>query len=53
MADESEIRRLLTAHTFDSVRELLVKHFISKWLGIGHLKVEDTKAHNTGYIKVG
>ena len=53
MGDDSEMSRLRTSHTFDSVRELLVKHFVSKWLGIGHLKVEDTKAHNTSYSKVG
>ena len=53
MGDDSEMSKVRTSHTFDSVRELLVKHFVSKWLGIGHLKAEDTKARNTSYSKVG
>ncbi|CAF1519239.1 unnamed protein product [Rotaria sordida] len=49
---DSESRRKRAADAFDSVRELLISHFVSKHLGIGHLTVDDAKTHNTAYTKV-
>ena len=49
---DSEKRRLCAAKAFDSVRNLLIKYFVSNYLGIGHMQIEDTKAHNTAYSKV-
>lgn len=49
---DSEKRRLCAAKAFDSVRNLLIEYFVPNHLGIGHMPIEDTKAHNTAYSKV-
>ena len=49
---DSEKRRLCAAKAFDSVRNLLIKYFVPNHLGIKHMQIEDTKAHNTAYSKV-
>jgi hypothetical protein len=48
----SESRRLRAADAFDSVREVFIKYFVPKHLGIGHMTVDDMKMHNTAYSKV-
>ena len=48
----SETRRLRTADAFDSVREVFIKYFVPKHLGIGHITIADAKSHNTAYSKV-
>ena len=45
-------RRPCAAKAFDSVRNLLVKYFVPNHLGIGHMQIEDTTAHNTACSKV-
>ncbi|CAF5136420.1 unnamed protein product, partial [Rotaria sp. Silwood1] len=52
MPGNSESRRKRVADAFDSVRELLVSHFVPQHLGIGHISVDDAKTHNTAYTKV-
>ncbi|CAF4127633.1 unnamed protein product, partial [Rotaria sp. Silwood1] len=51
MPGNSESRRKRVADAFDSVRELLVSHFVPQHLGIGHISVDDAKTHNTAYTK--
>ena len=52
MPGDSESRRKRATDAFDSVRELLISHFVSKHLGVGHITVDDAKTHNTAYTKV-
>ncbi len=52
MRGDLEARRKRAADAFDAIRELLVSHLVPKHLGIGHLTIDDAKAHNTAYTKV-
>ncbi|CAF3433660.1 unnamed protein product [Rotaria socialis] len=52
ISGNSDTRRLRAADAFDSVRELFIKYFVSKHLGIGHITIDDAKIHNTAYSKV-
>ncbi|CAM4988188.1 unnamed protein product [Rotaria socialis] len=52
MIGDSELRRKRASDTFDSVRELLMLHFVSAHLGIGHITIDEAKIHNTAYTKV-
>ena len=49
---DSESRRQRAADAFDSVRELLIRYFAPKYLGVGHISIDDSKQHNTAYTKV-
>ncbi|CAF0777785.1 unnamed protein product [Didymodactylos carnosus] len=49
MPGDSETRRKRASDAFDSIRELLILHFVSEHLGIGHTTVDDAKTHNTAY----
>ena len=49
---DSESRRKRAADAFDSVRELLIRYFVPKYLGVGHISIDDAKQHNTAYTKV-
>ncbi|CAF1685086.1 unnamed protein product [Rotaria magnacalcarata] len=51
ISGNSDTRRLRAADAFDSVRELFIKYFVSKHLGIGHITIDDAKIHNTAYSK--
>ncbi|CAF3709271.1 unnamed protein product [Rotaria socialis] len=51
MIGDSELRRKRASDTFDSVRELLMLHFVSAHLGIGHITIDEAKIHNTAYTK--
>ncbi|CAF2141157.1 unnamed protein product [Rotaria magnacalcarata] len=51
ISGNSDTRRLRVADAFDSVRELFIKYFVSKHLGIGHITIDDAKIHNTAYSK--
>jgi hypothetical protein len=52
MHGDSEARRKRVADAFDTIRELLILHLVPQYLGIGHLTIDDAKAHNTAYTKV-
>ncbi|CAF1520722.1 unnamed protein product [Adineta steineri] len=53
LSGDSEVRGKCLADTFDSIKDLLILHFVSKHLRIGHLSIDDAKEHNTAYTKVG
>jgi hypothetical protein len=52
MSGDPDRRRMSAANAFDSVRELLIEHFVPNHLGIGHITVDDAAKHNTAYTKV-
>lgn len=49
---DSDAKRLRVGDAFDAVRESLMKIFVPKYLGIGHITQLDTFDHNTAYSKV-
>ncbi|CAF1551245.1 unnamed protein product [Rotaria magnacalcarata] len=52
MIGDSELRRKRASDTLDSVRELLILHFVSAHLGIGYITIDEAKIHNAAYTKV-
>ena len=52
MSGDLESRRKRAADAFDSVRELLIRYFAPKYLGVGHISIDDAKQNNTAYTKV-